>query len=686
MSNDSNKKKLFENVKISISASENEEKPILSNVDISDTDKEQKSKVNSHLIYLKSDNKKNIFKKKYVDSSNSDVSFQDNKKETNRALIKKYESKLEKLTNQIEDYKKKYLEERQTNLDLVQELKYMKLEKEKISKINNIEIEKTNEKNISLEEQNKKLIIKNEDLQKKLDENSPKIWQYDDINEKYQKLLKEHKNLFETNQTLNELFNENKNKKNEIDSDYQNLKLENQVLQQNNEILKKNLAVDEDKIKELNEKISELENDIRDIRRINQNYIEKLTDKNLNIDNTYKDKVNKEIDNMRNRYESDIYNLKKHYDDINEKKTSYLKEERDEYKAKCNKYEKILKERDESLNLVQNELRNLNSKTTEQITYLKLQLNTKTEELNSRIAIYEEQISALTLFKNENEALKEKNDFLRSEMIKIQADHKAEIAEYKIRINVLEEKLKNYDNMENELDNVINNAPGEGDIDDKEIIDIIKDVPTSNKRRINQCLTLANKVKMLSNENEKLKLINDKINNELQKMNDQCNIYKNIVDQVKQPNSYLITNLKDKEMEIYRLKQDILEKDQENNKLRIECDSYKETINKMENDIKTLVNNRKKIDDLNYVLTNYINNEKNGNNNYNNIKEITDYANNFNINLNNSINPYSNQKNSFSLTASSGFRRPKPERDININEQNEILETPEWYKKLKKIN
>ena len=686
MSNDSNKKKLFENVKISISASENEEKPILSNVDISDTDKEQKSKVNSHLIYLKSDNKKNIFKKKYVDSSNSDVSFQDNKKETNRALIKKYESKLEKLTNQIEDYKKKYLEERQTNLDLVQELKYMKLEKEKISKINNIEIEKTNEKNISLEEQNKKLIIKNEDLQKKLDEYSPKIWQYDDINEKYQKLLKEHKNLFETNQTLNELFNENKNKKNEIDSDYQNLKLENQVLQQNNEILKKNLAVDEDKIKELNEKISELENDIRDIRRINQNYIEKLTDKNLNIDNTYKDKVNKEIDNMRNRYESDIYNLKKHYDDINEKKTSYLKEERDEYKAKCNKYEKILKERDESLNLVQNELRNLNSKTTEQITYLKLQLNTKTEELNSRIAIYEEQISALTLFKNENEALKEKNDFLRSEMIKIQADHKAEIAEYKIRINVQEEKLKNYDNMENELDNVINNAPGEGDIDDKEIIDIIKDVPTSNKRRINQCLTLANKVKMLSNENEKLKLINDKINNELQKMNDQCNIYKNIVDQVKQPNSYLITNLKDKEMEIYRLKQDILEKDQENNKLRIECDSYKETINKMENDIKTLVNNRKKIDDLNYVLTNYINNEKNGNNNYNNIKEITDYANNFNINLNNSINPYSNQKNSFSLTASSGFRRPKPERDININEQNEILETPEWYKKLKKIN
>ena len=42
--------------------------------------------------------------------------------------------------------------------------------------------------------------------------------------------MNEHKNLLNTNNTLNELFNENKNRKNEIDIDYQNLKLEYQVL------------------------------------------------------------------------------------------------------------------------------------------------------------------------------------------------------------------------------------------------------------------------------------------------------------------------------------------------------------------------------------------------------------------------------------------------------------------------
>lgn len=676
----------FYKIPISLNATE-EEIVIHSNQEQSDIDKEFKSK-SKYLIYHKSDdNKKHLKKKNY---ENSDTSFQEknNKSiETNRTLVKKYESQIEKLISQIDDLRRKLYDEKKSNLDLNQELNYVKLEKEKMFKTTNLELDKIKEKNITLEEQNKKLILKNEDLQKKVDEYSPKIWQYDEINDKYQKLLTEHKSLLETNKTLNELFNENKCKKNEIDSDFQNLKLENQVLQQNNQILKKNVAINENKINEQNEKIAELENEIRETRKINQNYIEKLTDKNLNIDNTYKDKVNKELNDMRDKYESDIENLKKQYNDIIEKKSSYLKEEKDEYKAKCSKYEKVLKEKDETLQIVQDELRKLNTKSVEEISFLKLQLNSKTDELNSRISMYEEQIAALSILKNDNEVLKEKNDLLRSEMIKLQGDYKAEIAEYKIQIVGLTEKLKIYDNMENELDNVIENVPGEGD--DPEIMNIIKEVPTSNKRRINQCITLANKIKMLSVENEKLKVINDKINIDLQKMNDQCNIYKKIVDQVKQPNSYLISNLKDKELEIYNLQQEIRDKEQEKNKFKLENQTLKENMNKMETDIKTLTtSNRKKIDDLYSIINNYLQNEKKGNISLNDMKNVNEYLNNFNSDINYSLNPIYTQKNfynsnlgnsnnkNFSMTESNGFKNI-PERDNSV---------PEWYKTLKNKN
>ena len=652
------------------------------------------NQINKHLIYKKGAKKLSIPKKKFEDGSISESTFleKNNKSDSNRLLLKKYQSEVERLTNKIDDLKKKLFEEKKLKLDLQEELNYVKLEKEKLSKINNIEIEKTQERNISLEEQNKKLIIKNEDLQKKLDEYSPKIWQYDQVNEKYKKLVEEHRSLLTTNQTLNELLNENKIKREDIDSDYQKIKLENKALSQNNESLKKDLEVNKNKVIDQDEKIKDLENEIRDMRKMNQNYIEKLTDKNLNIDNTYKDKLNKDLENMRKNYETDLSNLRKQYDDLTEKKTSYLKEERDEYKAKCNKYEKMIKEKDESLNLVKNELFKINTNTKEQMSSLKLQLNAKIEELNSLKLIYDDKLSGLKIIKNDNEALKEKNDLLRNEMIKNQSDYKAELAEYKAQISVLSEKLKSYDRMEDQLDNVINGSPDVGENDNQEIMHVIKDIPTSNKRRINQCLNLANKVKELSVENEKLRLINDKINNELREANDHCNLYKGVADQVKQPTSILITNLQEKEMEIYKLKQENKDLELEKNQLKSQCESLQETIDKMKNEIQTLVNNRKKIDDLQMILNSYIRDEKKGLNNYNDIENLNTHLSNFNSNFNNSLNKYStqqdfyksnNNKFNFSNTQYNYDKPMIPERDVNSGM---VTQTPDWLKKLKKKN
>ena len=677
---------LLFNAKIPISESEDDK------TQYNQEPKYNQNQINKHLIYKKGAKKLSIPKKKFEDGSISESTFleKNNKSDSNRLLLKKYQSEVERLTNKIDDLKKKLFEEKKLKLDLQEELNYVKLEKEKLSKINNIEIEKTQERNISLEEQNKKLIIKNEDLQKKLDEYSPKIWQYDQVNEKYKKLVEEHRSLLTTNQTLNELLNENKIKREDIDSDYQKIKLENKALSQNNESLKKDLEVNKNKVIDQDEKIKDLENEIRDMRKMNQNYIEKLTDKNLNIDNTYKDKLNKDLENMRKNYETDLSNLRKQYDDLTEKKTSYLKEERDEYKAKCNKYEKMIKEKDESLNLVKNELFKINTNTKEQMSSLKLQLNAKIEELNSLKLIYDDKLSGLKIIKNDNEALKEKNDLLRNEMIKNQSDYKAELAEYKAQISVLSEKLKSYDRMEDQLDNVINGSPDVGENDNQEIMHVIKDIPTSNKRRINQCLNLANKVKELSVENEKLRLINDKINNELREANDHCNLYKGVADQVKQPTSILITNLQQKEMEIYKLKQENKDLELEKNQLKSQCESLQETIDKMKNEIQTLVNNRKKIDDLQMILNSYIRDEKKGLNNYNDIENLNTHLSNFNSNFNNSLNKYStqqdfyksnNNKFNFSNTQYSYDKPMIPERDVNSGM---VTQTPDWYKKLKK--
>ena len=680
MSINNYKKELINKANNSVSEIDKEEIINISNSDAS----EVQNSINLNNDFNKKAKQKNyLSKKNYMNESSNSENFNEPKKGLNYELIKKYEGKVEELKNEIYEVKKELKVVKRDKLDIEQELQEAKEEKEKLERRQDIELRRYKDKNTNLEDQINKLNSDYDVLKRKYDEYYPKILEYKDVLEKCKKLEKENRVLSENNNILKEQFNEGKNRKLDAEKNYENLKLENMILNQNNNNLKKNLIENEIKIKSQEEKIAELENDIRDMNKRNQNYIDKLTEKNLSLDNTYKDKVTKELNEMRNRYENDIFMLKKQYDDLSEQKTSYLKEERDDYRSKYTKSEMMLKEKEESLNIIQTQLRDLISKTNAETSNLRLQLNIKTEELNSKTAIYEEQISSLEMFKKENDALKEKNDLLRSEIIKLDAENKTKLSQYIIELRTAKEKLKLYEDAENKLDNLINLAPGD---EDNELVEIIKDTPSSNKRRINQNLTLATKVKMLNEENEKLRLINDDMNNKLQEMSDQCKIYKGIIDNVKQPNSYLITKVKDAETEIYRLKQDISNKEQENGRLREECKTHIETINKMQNDMQKMMDNRKKIDDLQLMLTNFIKNEKNGKNNYNDVDYMNNYVNNFNNNLNGtnfSLNHYSTQQG-FYNSSSSGFRQQKPERDVEAKNINQKVSPPDWYKRLKK--
>ena len=654
---------------------ENEESDIGINQSNSSQSKSSNQIKNPHLIYSKYDKLRG--KKLTKEASNSA------KIPNYPKLIQQYETQVLRMTSEINDLKKEIFKVKQDNLNLQEENGFTKLEKEKLGKIKDNEISLLNEQLIGLKDSNKKLSVQNEENSKLIDDYKPKIWKYDELNEKFKKLTDENSKLFESNNTINNLMAQIKKDNNDLNNKYETLRIENENLKQDKMFLNKNLMVDDEKIKSQNAKITQLEQDIREMRRTNQNYIDKLTDKNLNLDITYKDRVNNELQNMKEKYEKDIETLKKQYDDLMDKKTSYLREERDDYKSKLTKLEKMLKEKEDSLNLCQNELRNLNTKANEESSYLKLQLNSKTEELNSRIAVYEEQVAALSLFKNENETLKEKLDFIRSELIKRESEYRSEIAEYKAQISILKEKITAYDNIENELDKVIVDSAiaseADNTKDNQEIINIIKDVPTASKRRINQCLALANKVKILSLENEKLKNMNQQLNNELNISRDECNLYKNVSEKVKQPYAYLIRNLQDNELEIYKLKQEIGKKDITINQLNQDNQIYKDKVNNLSTDLKIIVNNRQKINDLENVITNYMQGD-----NGSNVQNFSSM--NYPLYSNNNFNGGMSQNNVTNYSQNI-LQQPKNTQSVNIQNgistQQSSQKVPNWYLQLK---
>ena len=64
---------------------------------------------------------------------------------------------------------------------------------------------------------------------------------------------------------------------------------------------------------------------------------------------------------------------------------------------------------------------------------------------------------------------------------------------------------------------------------------IVKDIPTTSKRRISQCLILANKLKFSALENEKLKDLVKRLEKDISCINEERDLYKGVSDKAKQP-------------------------------------------------------------------------------------------------------------------------------------------------------
>ena len=363
--------------------------------------------------------------------------------------------KIESLSSQVSELRRNYNSIRETMINLEEENALLKLEKVKISKTKEYQIEALSEAATKAEFELKKNqeLIKTQS--KKIEDFTPKVVKYDELNEKYLKLIKENHNLAE-NQRLISDFNVNlKKEKDEIISKLDIIRIESEALKNDKFFFARENASLGDKNRDLSDKIKSLEDEIKHTKKINNDYVEKLTNKNCNIDSAYEEKLKNELLDMKRKYAEDMENLKKLYDEISEKRCVYLQDERDDYKQKNIKLEKIIKDKEESLEFLNYEIRNVNKKTDEEIAYLKIQLKIKSEELNRISNIYEENSNFMKMLKAENESFKDKLDILRIELISKEVAFKEEISEYKSKFNSMNEKILNYEHIENELDKVI---------------------------------------------------------------------------------------------------------------------------------------------------------------------------------------------------------------------------------------
>jgi progesterone-induced-blocking factor 1 len=258
--------------------------------------------------------------------------------------------------------------------------------------------------------------------------------------------------------------------------------------------------------------------------------------------------------------------------EIYEKQIRFLKEQKEDLEFKVETIGHNLREKQVIGSLTQSqyeellrESKDFGNKYDNELSEIRISHRLKTEELERLRIDYEDRNSELKSAKSQIEMLKDKIALLRSEFFKSEAKGKEDNSELKAKVVwlvyevVLEERLKNYENIENDIDQaVLGFGSTRPEAHDNIYLGAIGMAPTSTQRRVQQAISLAQRLNEKQNELNKARADVNAMDSDLRRAKDELAMTQELLSKSKHPSSYLIESLETKEKENLNLKQGLL--------------------------------------------------------------------------------------------------------------------------------
>jgi progesterone-induced-blocking factor 1 len=124
---------------------------------------------------------------------------------------------------------------------------------------------------------------------------------------------------------------------------------------------------------------------------------------------------------------------------------------------------------------------------------------------------------------------------------------------------VLEERLKNYENIENDIDQaVLGFGSTKPEANDNVYLGALGMAPTSTQRRVQQAISLAQRLNEKQNELNKARAHATAMEADLKRAREELLMTQELLSKSKHPSGYLIESLEAKEKENLNLKQSLV--------------------------------------------------------------------------------------------------------------------------------
>ncbi len=414
----------------------------------------------------------------------------------------------------------------------------------------------------------------------------------------------ENENLKTTLNNLNKLTENLKNDIQNYKDQIEEINGKNNTLKNDRAFVLNDAFISKEKNKDLEIENEKLKNQNNEYKKLNDNLLRKIETYDDLKEKEYKERLEKMKDNLEKKYKEDLEKMNDNLRKLTETKIKFLSQQNNELKEKLSKTEKKLNELYLSNDNISLETKTYINSLKDEIEYNKIQMKIKDEDLNRLNNVYNDNIDVIKMLQNEINILKEKNKVLLDEFQKMISQEKNNEMLLNNKIILLENKNKDYEQFETELDKLLLNNTIVSLNDEKtiEFMNKLKNLPENNKKRISQCLLLVTRIQELNIEIHNLQKENLELINQNKKLNEESFINKNITNQMKDPYEYILIQLEEKNNLVQQNK---IELDDLNKKLKAalsENEFLTSKLNETEKDLKQIMNNRSQIQNLEVLV------------------------------------------------------------------------------------
>ena len=439
--------------------------------------------------------------------------------------------------------------------------------------------------------------------------------------------MNDYKNKYKLNKNIeneNEKLRQNKKELNEtiikLQNDLKFYKNELYKVTAENEMAKKELSNKDNilfnkKNEELKEENETLKNEINELKKDKENMMNKISEYDIIKRKEYQNEMDIEKEGMEKKLKEELERIKFEQESIMDIKIKKLKEENEDLKYKIQELKNKMKSNNNDV--IIEELKKQNASLNDESSYLKLQIQLKDSE-NSRLNnIYKENINLIGELNQENNQLKEKLNLLNNKLREISSNNLTEMAEAREKIAFLSSKAQSYEKQDNTFDKIFSeilledeNTNTNKNEESKNMIAAINQMPQGYDKIISQCKFMASRLKKLYEEKA---ILNAKLENlqiENNKFKEQSNIFKNMEQNNNESYEYLLKELEKKDSELLYYREVVNDREIRFKQVMNENDNLKARCNSLEKDLKQILENRSKIDKLDYLVGRIVENQK----------------------------------------------------------------------------